>query len=268
MKPKTTTKPKVQINAVIATLNIGAFRASIIHRDETRVVNDTNKVRDVATVRVTITEHPALLACYKVNAQAYAINRQMTASSGVDGWRFLPSHKQLEHAKAMKELKEKHDKHADEFCAAYPAEAQAAPVRLGPLYRPQFFPHPETIRPQFKFEIRYLPVPDHGTWQEWINDAAKAAQEEVKAELREAIQKAANVFADPKAVFRDSLIANIGEIAGLSRDKNVTGAKDIAATVEAAATDLATLDPVTLRENPDARQIAAKRAAAIAKMLA
>jgi len=265
---KTNTKPKVQINAVIATLNIGAFRASIIHRDETRTVNDTNKVRDVATVRVTITEHPALLACYKVNAQAYAINRQMTASSGVDGWRFLPSHKQLEHAKAMKELKEKHDKHADEFCAAYPAEAQAAPVRLGPLYRPEFFPHPDTIRPQFKFDVRYLPVPDHGTWQDWIADAAEAAQAEVRDNLRDAIEKAANVLADPKGIFRDSLIANIAEIAGTSVDLNVSGAKDIATVAQAAATDLATLDPVTLRENPDARQIAAQRAAAIAKMLA
>lgn len=262
------TKSTVQINAVIATLNIGAFRAVVIHRDETREVNDKNKVDNVARVRVTITDNRALHECYKVNAQAYAVNRQMTASSGVDGWRFLPSHKQLEHAKAMKELKEKHDKFADQFVAEYPAEAQNAPVRLGPLYRPEFFPHPDTIRPQFTFEIRYLPVPDHGTWQDWIKDAAEAAQAEVRDNLRDAIEKAARVLADPKGIFRDSLIANIAEIAGMSVDLNVSGAKDIAAAAQAAASDLATLEPETLRNDTDARQIAAKRAAAIAKMLA
>lgn len=266
MKPNTTTK--VQINAVIATLNIGAFRAVVIHRDETREVNDKNKVDNIARVRVTITDNKALHECYRINAQAYAINRQMTASSGVDGWRFLPSHKQLDHAKEMKRLKERHDEFADQFAAEYPAEVATAPARLGPLYRDEFFPPVSEVRPQFKFEVRYLPVPDHGTWQEWIKDAAEAAQAEVRDNLRDAIEKAAKVLADPKGIFRDSLIANIAEIAGMSVDLNVSGAKDIAAAAQAATADLATLEPETLRNDTDARQIAAKRAAAIAKMLA
>lgn len=253
--------------ALIATMNTGAWRATKLHKDETAKVNTQHHADDVARVSVTITAHSALEGINKLHAKARQDHYRITLPCGDEGWRFLPCGREMEHSDMMLAYRSEHDKLVNEFMADYANEKATAPQRLNGLYRPEFFPPEDEVRARFKFATRYLPVPDKGTWQDWLREAADEAEEDLRTRLRDALTAASSRLGKPDAIFRDSLIGNIAEICELAPDLNMTDAHDIRIVAEAAHAELADLDPDTLRQCPDVRATAADRAARLASIL-
>lgn len=257
---------RLSAKAVISTLNISAWRVAKQHPNETAAVNAKHGVKNKAKVSVNICDHPALVEIYGLHTEARAAHYRLTLPAGDKGLRLLPVARQMEHARVMGEFQSRLDTLLRDFAAAYPAERAAAPTRLNGLYVESQWPAGvDAVLAKFSFTLRYLPVPDAGQWAEWMTEAASAAQEDLTERLREAILHVAERLADPKAIFRDSLVTNLAELLALTPDLNLRDDPKIAAIADKAR-DLLTHDAETLREDPIARADVAATAAEITAM--
>lgn len=248
--------------ALLVTLSTGAWRATKLHHAETAKVNADHNAKDIAKVSVKLSDHPALSKLGKLHAEARAEHYRVTLPSADDGFRLLPCGREMEHAATMARFSEQHESLVREFLAAYDAERASAPLRLNGLYDARHWP--ADVSGKFKFATRYLPVPDAGTWQEWLAESAEAGKEDLKARLAAAVRAMADKLGDSKAIFRDSLVENLREIVSLSGDLNLADDPVIAQlAIEASA--LTVHAPDALRNNPGDRSAAHKRAADICR---
>ena len=251
--------------AVISVFKTGAWRALKTHGAETREENARHGLTDEARVQVRICSHPALAQLTKLHAEARAAHYRLSLPATDDGMRLLPGARQLQHADMMAEFEARHTALVGEFVGAYETERADAPRRLNNLYIAAQWPSVDTVRERFTFAVRYLPVPVLGQWEEWIKESAEEAEGELRARLADAVRKLAAKLADPEAIFRDSLLANLSDICALAGDLNLRDDVQISALASQAAS-LASLDPETLRSNATARKDAASKASALCSM--
>jgi hypothetical protein len=118
---------------------------------------------------------------------------------------------------------------------------------------------------KFYFQTRYLPVPDDGQWNAWLEESAAEAQSELRERLAEAIKHIAVKLADKKAIFRDSLVSNLSGLLALVPDLNLRDDPQIAALAKGAA-ELCKFEPDELREDSVARAETAAKAADLCSM--
>jgi len=246
--------------AVIVRLNISAWRVAKKNAAETKAVNAKHGTRDVAKVSVEICQHPALLEIYRLSAEARKAHYRLTLPAGDDGVRLLPVARQLEHSKLLGEYRDRIDGLLVEFARDYPAERAAAPARLNGLYVEGQWPATaDEVRSKFAFAIRYLPVPEVGQWQEWLAEAATAAQDNLRDQLAEAVRKVAERLSDPDARTFKSLTGNLAELLALVPDLNLANDPRITALAKGAEA-LLEHDTETLKEDPIARADTAAKA--------
>lgn len=251
--------------AVICQLNTGAWRVAKKHKGETAAVNAKHNTRDLAKVSVEICDHPALLEIYRLNAEARSEHYRLTLPSNDNGLRLLPVARQAEHAKAMSEYADRIQQQLVEFLAAYPAERAAAPARLNGLYVEGQWPATVAeVQAKFRFEHRYLPVPEVGQWSEWLRDAAAEAHEALREKLAKAITLVAERLSKPGRT-HESLTGNLAELLALVPDLNLSADPQIAALADGAKA-LLEHDTETLRDDPIARADTAAKAAELVSL--
>ena len=246
--------------AMLTTLETGAWRATKLHASETAKVNADHQATDIAKVSVKLTNHPALVALGKLHAAARAEHYRLTLPAATDGFRFMPCGRELEHSAIMQKFATEHEALVQEFLGAYDVERATAPARLNGLYDPKHWP--VTVAGRFKFQTRYMPVPEAGTWQDWLKESAEDAEAELKERLADAIRSFRDKLKDPKAIFRDSLVSNLHDICELAGDLNILDDPAIKAISQQAA-ELSKHTPSTLRDDQQTRAQAAERAANI-----
>lgn len=157
---------------------------------------------------------------------------------------------------------------ADEFEVDYPRLKAAWEPMLNGLAATidaKYYPDPVMIRRQFNIGVEYSPLPlspqsltlkflgadEFDQLRERIgatwNAQENAAIGDLYKRLAQAVKHAAETLADPKAIFRDSLVGNIAELAELIPALNFRNDPDLDALAELAAGKLAAIDPETLR---------------------
>jgi hypothetical protein len=174
---------------------------------------------------------------------------------------------------------------ADAFEADYPRLRENAKKELNGLYRHDDYPDADEVREKFGCSIDVLPVPDargFDTLQgivdteieqmkaavtEQVEAAQKAAMARLWERLYETVRHAADSLANPKKVFRDSLVGNMREMAELLPKLNITGDEDLARMGKEVAESIAVYDPEVLRDDALIRKEVAKQAAAIANQM-
>ena len=138
----------------------------------------------------------------------------------------------------------------DSFIDTYPERIRKAQIRLRSLFDTADYPSVGTLRSMFGFEYRYLTfdVPEvlaehlKSREREKAVEAITAEAEEIKSALREgfktlldhAVDRLGNNKDGKKKVFRDTLIANLGEFFTYFNDKNLVGDGELATLVEKA----------------------------------
>jgi hypothetical protein len=250
---------KLSSKAVIATLNVGAWRTVKRHAAETRAENARHGLTDQARVDVEICTHPALEAIASLHAEARAEHYRLSLPAADKGLRLLAGARQYEHSQLMQSFATRIEQLVAAFLNDYDRLRAEAPARLNGLYIASQWPTHDVVKSKFSFATRYLPVPDQGQWAEWFAEAATEAQAELLERLRDAITKVATKLADPKAIFRDSLVGNLTDLLALVPDLNLNDDPTIAA-LAAKAKGLVEFDADTLREDPIARATVADRA--------
>jgi len=262
MKTKTTTTAPSLIvrKAVIASFTSSQWRTVRRHAAETKAENARHGLTDEARVDVKVCNDPALEEAARIITAARADHYRLTVPAADRGMRLLPGARQLEHADTLQAHGVKFQAAVAQFLARYETLRADAPARLNGLYIASHWPDLDRVRGSFALSCRYLPVPALGQWDEWIAESASNATEEIRTRIGEALRAAAEKLADPKAIFRDSLVGNLVDILNLADDLNIAGDPAVADLV-AQAKALANVEPDQLREDKTLRATTAARAA-------
>ena len=247
----------------IAVLQTGAWRATRLHRSETRETNTRHNTTNAAKVLVRVSDHSALSDLAKLHAQAYAEHKRLTLPTVQDGMRLMPVGREFEHAAAMRKLTDRHNTLVTEFLNDYEDEAAAAPVRLNGLYDATMWPPLSVVRNRFTFNVRYLATPTEGAWGDWLAESNRAANAELRERLTEALTRVRDRCKSDGKLFA-SVFDSIRDLVALAPDFDVDGTF---APVVQAMTSLGSVHADALRDNEDRRKEVANEAASILSVL-
>lgn len=245
----------------LCALSTGAWRATRLHRGETAKVNTDHGTTNAAKVHVHLCNSAALSELGKLHAAAYDEHKKLTLPSIMDGFRLLPAGRELEHSQAMQKNATKHNTLKAQFVAEYDAEKLTAPARLNGLFDPAHWPAVETVAAKFSFATRYLPCPTDGAWGDWIAESARAAEDELRDRLTDALQRVAERCGSDGKLY-ESVFSNLAEVIALVPDLNITNAPELTAAANVAK-ELAGLSADTIKDSKTARKNAAQKAADI-----
>lgn len=190
-----------------------------------------------------------------------------------EGIRILPVANFVAYQEGMQKYHSIHESALDKFVSNYPDVIEEARYRLNGLFDPSEFPTLGEIRHKFDWSITFSPVPDSQDFRVSLSkDVLKQMQESMQQRLAnnyhaavldlfERIQKQTQHVAERlknytgtrEGSFRDSLIENTVELAGLLPKLNVAGDSRLADISRRIDEQLCQYTAEVLRENDAAR---------------
>ena len=218
-------------------------------------------------------------------ARAYHAQVTLPFDAGIG---ILPAALIAEYGDKMREFKGRFDHLRDShFRAKYPEMVDWAKAEHNGTFDASDYPPADEVCESFTFRSEVQPVPGAEHFSETVktllgvdtesvdlrvNDAMQEAQRELVRRLIAPVRAVATKLQEqPKEgkdcpVFRDTLIGNLREIAGLAPKLNIAGDPAIAAFVKDIER-LGSVEPQTLRESASNRAAVANEAEAVLKRL-
>lgn len=201
-----------------------------------------------------------------------------------DGIRILPTDNFVRYQEGMAEFHSKHETALDRFVQSYPDVIDEARYRLNGLFDSEEFPALSEIRSKFAWETSFSPVPDAGDFRVNLgNDVLDQMRQSMEQriannynagmlDLFERVAKQAAHVAERlksytgtrEGSFRDSLIDNTIELAGLLPKLNVANDERLNAIATRIDEELCQFTAEVLRDNDAARIDVAESAQQIA----
>jgi len=196
---------------------------------------------------------------------------------GIEGTMMLPSANYLAFMTDFHKEKNDWEYLVNEFVDNYDNLKLDAERVLGELYDPADYPSVKTVREKFKMDMAVFPVPtadfrvsigsDELTRiqqdvERRVAEAQATAMTEVWQRLYDRVKHMAEKLADPKAIFRDSMVENAREICALLPRLNFTDDPNLESMRQAVEAHLIK-HPDALRNDPDLRRDTAADAKAI-----
>ena len=197
---------------------------------------------------------------------------------GLEGTQMLPSANYLAFMTEFRKEKSEWQSLVRDFLDNYDALKSDAQRFLKGLYNESDYPSQEQIRDKFKIDMAVFPVPSNDFRVSIASDELSAIQQDVERRVQEAAQNAmkdvwnrlydrvvhiADKLADPKAIFRDSLVDNAKEICALLPRLNFSDNPDLETMRQQVEASLIK-HPDALRNDPDLRRDTAVEAKRIA----
>jgi len=197
---------------------------------------------------------------------------------GIEGTMMLPSANYLNFMTEFRKEKADWESLVDTFYHEYPRLHADAQRFLGNLYNRNDYPALHDIQRKFKMDMAVFPVPSND-FRVSIGDAElERIQQDVEARVENSAQQAmkeawqrlydrvkhmAEKLADPKAVFRDTLVENTKEVCSILSRLNFADDPDLETMRQQVEGSLANNHPESLRNDPDLRKNKAEEAKAI-----
>jgi hypothetical protein len=194
---------------------------------------------------------------------------------GVDGTRILPSANYLQFMTDFRKEKSEWQGLVNTFIGSYDTLVAEAKRWLGDLYDEQDYPPVWQIVDKFKVDMAIMPVPTDDfrvalsseeltRLQEELGQRMATVQQEAMADcwsrLHKHVQHMADKLADPKGIFRDSMLENAQETCDLLTRLNVTDDPNLEAMRQQVEAKLISHHPDALRNDPDLRRDTAEEA--------
>jgi len=222
---------------------------------------------------------PSYKAVVKASTDARQDHYTNTLAWSDEGWRMLPTANFLEYGAVVRRHQAAFESVLEEFIGDYPSLREGARRRLNGMFNETDFPSEAQLRHKFGMTAEYSPVPASGDFRldlpaDQVRSISATVDARVEKATAEAMSDAWNRLytcvahiqerlADPKAIFRDSLISNAVELTDVLKRLNVTGDPRLEEAREAVQKGLASLNPQHLRNNGRARRDTAQKADAI-----
>lgn len=288
MTPREPTKADTMIHsrALLIWLTISTWSARRYDRDVSNKVNaDYHAATDAGRYNKFLL--PGDAKSYKdlvtLAGGIRAAHYEKTLAWSDEGWRLLPTANYMDYTTWFRGLQNDFSKALDAFVADYPQLHNDARVKLGKLYRDEDYPTSIDLRERFSLAVKYSPLPSFGDIRVDLADDQIATieasinanvQSAVEIAVRDSWQRLYDVvahinerLADPKAVFRDSLITNAREICASLERLNVTNDPALESMRARVLSDLTVFDPDVLRDTPQVRATVADKADEILKQM-
>ena len=196
---------------------------------------------------------------------------------GMEGTMMLPTANYLNFMTEFRKEKGEWLSLVDMFVNNYRDLKDEAQIKLGSLYSESDYPSEADIRRKFSIDMAVYPVPATDFRVSIASDELSRIQQDVEARLQQAHSQAmqdvwqrlfdrvkhiAEKLADPKSIFRDSMVENARELCALLPRLNFADDPNLEAMrVEVEASLIK--HPDALRNDPDLRRDTAAEAKAI-----
>lgn len=187
---------------------------------------------------------------------------------GLDGTMLLPTANYLSFMSDFRKEKGEWEQLVQEFLDEYDQMKLDAQRILGSLYDPADYPTALELRHKFKMDMAVFPLPSadfrvaigseeltriQQDVERRVKEAEQAALKDVWNRLYERVKHIAEKLADPKAIFRDSMIENAKEICALLPRLNFADDPNLEAMRQQVEASLIK-HPDALRNDPDLRR--------------
>lgn len=197
---------------------------------------------------------------------------------GVEGTQMLPTANYLSFMTDFRKEKAEWNHLVNNFVDNYDALQQDAKRILGNLYNPADYPSSMEIRQKFHMDMSVFPVPStdfrvsiaseeltriQQDVERRVKEAEQTAMKEVWQRLYDRVKHMAEKLADPKAIFRDSMIENAREICAILPRLNFADDPNLEALRQEVEMGISNHHPDALRNDPDLRRDTAAQAKAI-----
>jgi hypothetical protein len=186
---------------------------------------------------------------------------------GIDGTMMLPTANYLNFMSEFRKERGEWNALVQEFLDNYDQMKLDAQRILGSLYNHSDYPNRSELRIKFNMDMAVFPVPSSDfrvsigseelsriqqDVERRVKDAEQAALKDVWNRLYDRVKHMAEKLADPKAIFRDSMLENTREICALLPRLNFTDDPNLEAMRQQVEASLLK-HPEALRNDPDLR---------------
>jgi hypothetical protein len=201
------------------------------------------------------------------------------------GANILASAMFYDYGAAYNSHKEEFEHQLQTFLMAYPRLKKAAIKELNGLYKEEDYPTENELRNKFEFRVSFFPIPAHNDFRveqdlkaediesikrgikAEVEDAAKYAERKKWERLFDVVAKAVERLSDPDNAFKNTLIENIQRAVTVLPKLSFNNDDKFINVVAEVEKNLAGLSPDRLRNDPDVRADAARKAAEIARKM-
>lgn len=196
---------------------------------------------------------------------------------GIDGTMMLPTANYLSFMSDFRKEKGEWESLVQSFLDDYDQMKLDAQRILGSLYDPADYPMRFELRNKFSMDMAVFPVPSadfrvsigseelsriQQDVERRVKEAEQAALKDVWNRLYERVKHMAEKLADPKSIFRDSMVENAREICAMLPRLNFSDDPNLEAMRQQVEASLLK-HPEALRNDPDLRRDTAAEAKAI-----
>jgi hypothetical protein len=260
--------------ALLVSLGISQWDARRIDKAETDAVQTKHNAKK-KSVRV----HKSLLpGCFELEAVHKYTGEMRTfvykhTLPWAEGVQILRTTGYLDFTQKIGMMRSHWEGLVQNFISAYPHAVSNAQWSLGTLFDANDYPDVNDLAAKFTIDVKYLPVPESNDWRvelgnEHLDALRKSVEEQLKASqaaamkeawsrLYKVVEHAHERLANPKAVFRDSLVDNAIEVCELLPSLNIANDPELESMRQTIESALCTHDPRTLRRSTTARTKAA-----------
>lgn len=267
----------IQEKAMLVQLTVNQWTARKQDKKVTAEVEITHGAHDAGRFNKDLVSKALLAPISKLAAATREQHYKLTHAWNDNGQRLLPSALFMDYNTMLRTARTEFQKLVRDMVAAYPAEVQAARVRLGSMYDPDDYPPVSELQSRFNLDAEFNPVPDA---KDFRVDVGNEAVEEIKANIthnvvlkqakaveatyariKDVVSKLEERLSDPKAIFKDSLISNVSDLRAVLQGLNITDDPLISELYD----DMTALiePPSQLRNNKALRAKVAQRAATV-----
>ena len=271
---------KLSDKALLVQLNISQWTARKYDKRATEQVAQQNGSASQAG-RYNKSLLPMNDALNNIHQKSTLIRKKFYTNTlpwGIEGTMMLPSANYLNFMTEFRKEKADWESLVDTFYHEYPRLHADAQRLLGNLYNKADYPELHDIQRKFSMDMAVFPVPSND-FRVSIGDAElEKIQQDVEARVENSAQQAmkeawqrlydrvkhmAEKLADPKAVFRDTLVENTKEVCSILSRLNFADDPDLETMRQQVEGSLANNHPESLRNDPDLRKNKAEEARAI-----
>lgn len=263
--------------ALLVSLSISQWMARKLDKKATKEVADINRASTSAgRYNKSLLPLNDLLA--NVHQKTGVIREKFAKNTlpwGIDGTRILPSANYLTFMQDFRKEKGEWQSLVQNFLDNYEDLVDEAKRWLGDLYDEKDYPARNKIVEKFNMDMAILPVPTNDFRVELSSDELSRLQEEMEGRMASVQQEAmmdawgrlykhvqhiAEKLADPKGIFRDSMVENAQETCDLLTRLNIADDPNLEAMRREVEAKLVSHHPDSLRNDPDLRQDTAEEA--------
>jgi len=271
----------IQSRAMLAQLSISQWTARKQDKKVSAEVEAQHGAHDAGKYNKLLVNKALLDPISKVASKVRDYHYGVTLPWS-DAGALLPSTLFIDYTAKMRAYKAEFQAAVNTMVSQYPAEVQAARVRLGTMYNPADYPMDWELKDRFNIALEFTPVPDaHDFRVDVSNEAQDELRESVKqsvadrqadavkatfARVRDVVSKIAERLSIEDAIFKDTLVYNARDLCLVLKALNITDDPALDA-VHAEITQHLLKHPDAIRRNPGLRRDVAAKAAEILKTL-